>query len=249
MIFSHFDQFEIIRLIPIHLFGNLDISVTNSTIFMLIAVGAFSGLMVIEKGYLVPTRWQSVIEIVYETIHSMVKENIGTSEENTRFFPFIFVLFVFLALMNMFGLVPYTFTPTSHIMVTFGLSLSIFIGCTIIGLKTFKLDYFAMFMPAGSPLWLAPFLVIIEFVSHCAKAISLGVRLAANITAGHLLFAILSGFTWNMLTAGGLISILSLFPLFIVLFITILEMAVAVIQAYVFCLLTTIYINDSVHLH
>lgn len=246
---SHFDQFEIIRLVPIHPIGNLDISITNSTIFMLIAVGTFYGLMKIEKGYLVPTRWQSIIEIVYETIHSMVKENIGTSENKTRFFPFIFVLFVFLALMNMFGLVPYTFTPTSHIIVTFGLSLSIFLACTIIGLQTHKLNYFAMFMPAGSPLWLAPFLVIIEFVSHCAKAISLGVRLAANITAGHLLFAILSGFTWNMLTAGGILSILSLFPFFIVLFITILEMAVAVIQAYVFCLLTTIYINDSINLH
>jgi F-type H+-transporting ATPase subunit a len=106
-----------------------------------------------------------------------------------------------------------------------------------------------MFMPAGAPLWLAPFLVIIEFISHGAKAISLGVRLAANITAGHLLFAILSGFTWNMITAGGLITIVSIFPLFIVLFITVLEMAVALIQAYVFCLLTTIYINDSVNLH
>jgi F-type H+-transporting ATPase subunit a len=216
---------------------------------MLIAVGAFSALMTIEKGYLVPTRWQSVVEIVYGTIHNMVKENIGTSEENTRFFPFVFALFIFLALMNMFGLVPYTFTPTSHIFVTFGLSLSIFLGCNVIGFKTYKLDFFAMFMPAGSPLWLAPFLVIVEFVSHCAKAISLGVRLAANITAGHLLFAILSGFTWNMMTAGGIISIVSLFPLCIVLFITVIEMAVAVIQAYVFCLLTTIYINDSVHLH
>ncbi len=249
MAHSHFDQFEIIRIIPIHPFGNLDISITNSTIFMLIAVGAFSGLMMIEKGYLVPTRWQSVIEITYETIHNMVKENIGTSEEHTRFFPFIFVLFIFLALMNMFGLVPYTFTPTAHIIVTFGLSLSIFIGCTIIGFKTHKLDFFAMFMPAGSPLWLAPFLIIIEFVSHCAKAISLGVRLAANITAGHLLFAILAGFTWTNITAGGLMTIVGIFPFLIVLFITILEIAVAVIQAYVFCLLTTIYINDSVHLH
>lgn len=246
---SHFDQFEIIRLVPIHPIGNLDISITNSTIFMLIAVGTFAGLMHIEKGYLVPTRWQSVIEMVYETTFNLVKENIGTSEKHTRFFPFIFVLFVFLTLMNLFGLVPYTFTPTAHVFVTFGLSLSIFIAVNIIGLNNYKLDYFAMFMPTGSPLWLAPFLVIIEFVSHCAKAISLGVRMAANITAGHLLFAILSGFTWQMFTAGGFIAVASLFPLLIVLFITVLEMAVAVIQAYVFCLLTTIYINDAVHLH
>jgi ATP synthase subunit 6 len=249
MAYNHFDQFEIIRLIPLHPFGNLDISITNSTIFMLTAVLAFYALSTIEKGYIVPTRWQSVIEIVYETVHNMVKENIGTSSDKTRFFPFVFVLFIFLALMNLFGLVPYTFTPTSHIAVTFGLSLSIFIACTIIGFNTYKLDFFAMFMPAGAPLWLAPFLVIIEFISHGAKAISLGVRLAANITAGHLLFAILSGFTWNMITAGGFLTVASIFPLFIVLFITVLEMAVALIQAYVFCLLTTIYINDSVNLH
>jgi ATP synthase subunit 6 len=122
----------------------------------------------------------------------MVKDNIGSS--GNHFFPFIFTLFVFIALMNVFGVFPYTFAPTAHIIVTFGLSLSIFIGCTILGLINFRSDFFAMFMPAGSPLVLAPFLVIIEFVSYLAKAISLGVRLAANITAGHLLFSILSGF-------------------------------------------------------
>lgn len=249
MAYSHFDQFEIIRLVPIHPFGNFDISITNSTVFMFIAVATFYVLMTIEKGYLVPTRWQSVIEIVYETMHNMVKENIGVSSDKTKFFPFIFVLFVFLALMNMFGLVPYTFTPTSHIFVTFGLSLSIFISCTIIGFQTYGLDYFAMFMPTGAPLWLAPFLIVIEFVSYCAKAVSLGVRLAANITAGHLLFAILSSFTWSMILAGGMITLVSLFPLLIILFITLLEIGVALIQAYVFCLLTTIYINDAVHLH
>jgi ATP synthase subunit 6 len=251
MAFNNFDQFEIIRILPIHPFGNLDISITNSTIFMFIVIILFYVLFTMEnkKGLIVPTRWQSIIEIIYEMVYNMVKENIGTSNDKTRFFPFVFVLFISLALMNMFGLVPYTFTPTSHIAVTFGLSLSIFIGCTIIGFSTYKLDFFAMFMPAGAPLWLAPFLVIIELISHCAKAISLGVRLAANITAGHLLFAILSGFTWNMIISGGLLSLISIFPLFIVLFITVLEMAVALIQAYVFSLLTTIYINDSVNLH
>lgn len=178
---------------------------------------------------------------------SVVKDNMGN--EGRQYFPFIFTLFIFLAIMNLFGIVPYTFTPTSHIVVTFGLSLSIFLGVTLLGLVKHRLDYFSMFMPAGSPLVLAPFLVIIEFVSHTAKAISLGVRLAANITAGHLLFAILSGFCFTMLMAGGIISILSVFPLLIVVFITALEMAVALIQAYVFSLLTTIYINESIHLH
>lgn len=249
MVFSAFEQFEIIRIIPIHLFGNFDISITNSTIFMGIALAFFYFLHVsnIENGLLIPGRWQSVIEIIYENIHNVVKDNIGS--EGSKFFPLIFTIFVFIAIMNVFGIIPYTFTPTAHIVVTFGMSLSIFLAVTIIGLVNYRSDFFSMFMPAGSPLGLAPFLVIIEFVSYTAKAISLGVRLAANLTAGHLLFAILSGFTWTMLTAGGVLAIASIFPMLIVLFITVLEIAVAVIQAYVFCLLTTIYINDSIHLH
>ncbi len=249
-IFSAFDQFEIIRIIPLHPFGNLDISVTNSTVFMLLAIFTWQYLIqinIVANGNIIPHRWQSVIELVYENIFNVVKDNIG--KEGYKYFPFILTLFVWISLMNLYGVVPYTFTPTSHIVVTFGLSLSIFLGVTLLGLVNHKSDYFSMFMPGGSPLWLAPFLVIIEFISHTAKAVSLGVRLAANITAGHLLFAILSGFCWTMLTTGGLLAVLSIFPFLIVVFITILEMGVAVVQAYVFCVLTSIYINDSIHLH
>jgi len=248
--YSAFDQFEIIRLLPIHPFGNLDISVTNATVFMILAIVTWQYLVKVnieENGTIVPHRWQSVIEIVYESMYDVIKDNIG--KEGSKYFPFILTLFVFIGIMNLYGIVPYTFTPTSHIIVTFGLSLSIFLGVTLLGLVNYRSDYFAMFMPAGAPLMLAPFLVLIEFVSHLAKAVSLGVRLAANITAGHLLFAILSGFTWTMLTTGGILALLSIFPFLIVVFITVLEMGVAVVQAYVFCLLTTIYINDSIHLH
>ena len=122
----------------------------------------------------------------------VVKDNIGS--KGFQYFPFIFTLFIFLAMINMFGIVPYTFTPTSHIAVTFGLSLSIFLGVTLLGFVNYQSNYLSMFMPAGAPMVMTPFLVVIEIVSHVAKAISLGVRLAANITAGHLLFAILSGF-------------------------------------------------------
>lgn len=247
MTYSAFDQFEIIRIIPIHPFGNLDLSITNSTIFMALAAGYFIWLYKTNVNNIVPGRWQSVIEIVYENILNVVKDNIG--KEGFKYFPFILTLFIFLALMNMFGIIPYTFTPTSHIVVTFGLSLSIFLGVTILGFVNHKSDYISMFMPAGSPMVLAPFLVLIEFVSHTAKAISLGVRLAANITAGHLLFSILSGFTWTMFLHGGLLTLASIFPFGIVVFITVLEMAVAVIQAYVFVLLTSIYISESIHLH
>jgi len=246
---SHFDQFEIVRLIPFHLFGNLDLSFTNSTLFMLFAVGFFYFLYLtnIKNSLIIPKKWQSIIELIYETIHSTVKDNVGT--DGTKYFGFILTLFIFIATMNLFGLIPYTFSPTSHFAVTFGLSFSIFIGVLIIGIMKYKLNYLSMFMPAGAPLGLGPFLVLIEFISHFAKALSLGLRLAANITAGHLLFTILSVFTWNFLTAGGFIALGALLPFSIGLFITILEIAVAVIQAYVFCLLTIIYLGESLHLH
>lgn len=249
MAHSTFEQFEIQRLIAIHPFGNLDISITNSTIFMLLAVSIFYWIYSnnISNGNLIPGRWQSVLELVYINIYNVIKDNIGTS--GAKYFPLIFTIFVFIAFMNIIGIIPYTFAPTSHIVVTFGLSLSIFFAVTLLGIINYKSNYFSMFLPGGSPLILAPFLVVIELVSHIAKAISLGVRLAANITAGHLLFAILSGFVWKMLIAGGFLSVLSIFPMLIVVFITILEIAVALIQAYVFSLLTTIYINESIHLH
>ncbi|MAS43788.1 MAG: ATP synthase F0 subunit A [Rhodobacteraceae bacterium] len=132
------------------------------------------------------------MELAYELIYGIVRENIG--EKGKKYFPFIFALFMMIVILNLFGLVPYTFSPTAHIAVTFGLSLSIFLGVTLLGMVNYGANYFSMFMPAGSPLALAPFMIIIEIVSHMAKAISLGVRLAANITAGHILFAILSGF-------------------------------------------------------
>jgi ATP synthase subunit 6 len=247
--YSAFDQFEIIRLIPLHLFGNFDISITNSTVFLLVAVGSFYWLYLlnVEEGPLVPGRWQSIIELAYENMLNVVKDNIGS--KGFQYFPFIFTLFIFLAMLNLFGIVPYTFSPTSHIAITFGLSLSIFLGVTLLGLVNYQSNYLSMFMPGGAPMIMAPFLVVIEIISHVAKAISLGVRLAANITAGHLLFAILSGFCWTMLTAGGMLALLSTFPILIVVFITGLEMAVALIQAYVFSLLTSIYISESIDLH
>lgn len=247
--FSYFDQFEIVRILEIHPFGDLDISITNSTIFMILSLIFFIFMYKTntENGLLVPGRYQSILEMSYETVHAMVKENIG--EEGNRFFPFLLTLFLFIVIMNLFGLVPYTFTPTSHGAVTFGLSITIFIGCNIIAFSKHGIDYFSMFMPSGVSPAIAPFLVAIEFISYFAKPLSLGLRLAANITAGHLLLTIISSFVFQMLCAGGGVAIGGCFVMFILFFITILEMAVAIIQAYVFCLLTTIYLNDSFHLH
>ena len=243
---SPFEQFEINRIIPLKLGETFDISITNS-IYMFYAFFVYSILYEynIHRGTLVPSRWQSVIELTYGQIVNMVLDNIGDG----KFVPFIWTIFINLSIMNLIGIVPYTFTPTAHIIISLGLSISILIGVIAMGFENYGFNYIAMMMPGGSPVILAPLLVGIEFVSQLAKGISLGVRLAANITAGHLLFAILSGFTWTMLTAGGILTVLSIFPMLIVVFITVLEMAVALIQAYVFSILTSIYLNDAVHLH
>jgi ATP synthase subunit 6 len=244
---SPFEQFEIIRIIPLKLGSTLDLTITNSTVYLGIALGVYTIAynINIERGLLVPTRWQAVIELIYSQIVNMVMDNIGDG----RYVPLIWTIFINLSIMNLVGIVPYTFTPTAHIVIGLGMSVSILIAVTYLGIENYGSNYLAMMMPGGSPLVLAGFLVAIEFISQLAKGVSLGVRLAANITAGHLLFAILSGFTWTMLTAGGIMTVLSIFPMLIVIFITVLEMAVALIQAYVFSILTSIYINDSIHIH
>ena len=247
MINSLFEQFEIIRLIPLHPFGNFDLSFTNSSLFLVIALFIINALFNNNVKNLVPGRWQSVVEILYENIYNVAKENIGTA--GLKYFPFLFSLFLLIAVLNVVGIVPYTFTPTSHIVITFGFSFSIWIACTILSFMNFGSNFFAMFMPAGAPMVLAPFLVIIELISYVVKAITLGVRLVANITAGHLLFAIIAGSTWKLLLAGGVLTVLSFLPMLIIIFITVLEMGVALIQAYVFCLLTATYLNDTIHLH
>nr|QJS34674.1 ATP synthase F0 subunit 6 [Telopathes sp. NB-2020] len=229
---GYFDQFKIVVLFAL----------TNSSMMMIITVAV--GLLLFKGVRLVPNRWQSIIESIYDHLHGVVKDNLGS--EGLKYFPFIISLFLFIVFLNVLGLFPYVFTPTVHIVVTLGLSFSIVIGVTLAGIWKFKGDFLSILMPDGAPLGLAPLLVLIETVSYISRAISLGVRLAANLSAGHLLFAILAGFSFSMLTAGGLIS---LFPLLIMVFITLLEMAVAVIQAYVFCLLTTIYLADTIVLH
>jgi ATP synthase subunit 6 len=248
--YAFFDQFEIIRILPIHPFGNFDISITNSTVFLLLAALYFIFIYHtnIENGTIVPGRYQSIVEILYETIHDMIKDNIP-GRDGHRFFPFLFTIFVFILIINLFGLVPYTFSPTAHFALTFGLSTSIFVSTLIIGFRKFKLNYFSFLMTNGAPMVMSWFLVPIELISHVATALTLGLRLAGNITAGHLLFSILSSFAWQMLMAGGIIAVASIFPLVICLAITILEMAVSAIQAYVFVLLTVIYLNNAMHLH
>nr|UKP87971.1 ATP synthase F0 subunit 6 [Paramuricea sp. ANT49] len=232
---SFFDQFNVVRII-----GGI---ITNSSIMMLIL---FSVILIGSCSYkLIPTRLQAIQEIVYTHFLVLVKDS--TANKGTQYFTLIITLFTFIAGLNLLGLFPYVFTPTAHIVITFGLSLSILIAVTILGITQYRWNFASMMMPSGAPLLLAPLLVIIETVSYLSRAISLGVRLAANLSAGHLLFAILASFGFAMISNGMLV--LSLAPILVMVFITLLEIAVALIQAYVFCLLTTIYINDTLNLH
>lgn len=234
MIASYFDQFTIISFLP---------GITNSSLMLIISI--VLGLLFFSPKKLIPSRWQVIIELVYDHWITLINDSLGP--KGSKYFPFVLSLFILLAWLNVLGLFPYVFTVGTHIIVTFGLSLSILIVVTILGLKNFKADFFSLLMPQGAPMGLAPLLVLIETASYLSRAVSLGVRLAANLSAGHLLFAILASFAYQMIT--GDLLLLSIFPIAIMIFITVLEMAVALIQAYVFCLLTTIYLEDTLKSH
>jgi len=249
MIYTPLEQFSIVSLIPIR-FGNVYFSFTNSSLYIFFAVGLITLLIYFvtqHGGFLVPSRWQSFVEMIYEFVVSLVDEQIG--EKGRKYFPLIFTTFLFLLFTNLIGMIPYSFTATSHMAVTFGLSISLFIGITIVGFQIHGLHFFSFLLPKGAPLILAPLLVVLELVSYCFRAISLGVRLFANMMAGHTLVKILSGFAWSMLSMGGILAVVSFVPFVIVFALTGLEIGVACLQAYVFTILTCIYLNDAINLH
>jgi F-type H+-transporting ATPase subunit a len=165
------------------------------------------------------------------------------------YFPFIYVLFVFILINNLIGMVPYSFASTSHFILTFALSFTVVLGTTILGFNRHGLEFFSLLVPAGCPLGLLPLLVLIEFISYLTRNISLGLRLAANIFSGHILLNILSGFTYNIMTSGFLFFVLGLFPLAFIIAFSGLELAIAFIQAQVFVVLTCSYIKDGLDLH
>lgn len=227
----------------------LDFTFTNASLAFLFILGFFFLFINFStnNATLIPTRWQSTVELVYEFVYNLIQEQIGV--KGNKYFPFIFTIFSFILFANLLGMVPYSFSPTSHLTVAIGLSLAIFIGVTIIGLVSHGLHFFSLFLPAGVPVALAPLIVVIEVISYLVRAISLGVRLAANMFAGHTLLKILATFAWQMFAAGGLIAIAGLAPLALVFALTGLEIGVAALQAYVFTVLTCSYLNDSINLH
>jgi F-type H+-transporting ATPase subunit a len=252
---SPLDQFSIHPILDLHM-GNYYFSFTNSSLFMLLTLGLVLLLLfVITKkggGKLVPNAWQSLVELIYDFVLNLVNEQIGGISGNVKqkFFPCILVTFTFLLFCNLQGMIPFSFTVTSHFLITLALSFSIFIGITIVGFQRHGLHFFSFLLPAGVPLPLAPFLVLLELISYCFRALSLGIRLFANMMAGHSLVKILSGFAWTMLFLNNIFYFIGdLGPLFIVLALTGLELGVAILQAYVFTILICIYLNDAINLH
>nr|YP_004062190.1 ATP synthase F0 subunit 6 [Gracilariopsis andersonii]ADR03206.1 ATP synthase F0 subunit 6 [Gracilariopsis andersonii]APC24911.1 ATP synthase F0 subunit a [Gracilariopsis andersonii] len=248
LITSPLEQFEIVTLVPLTFFG-LNISVTNSVLFMIFAflIAIFWISLSFYKNSVIPNNWQLVKEMVYNVTASIVQDNLGSKGE--FYFPFVFTLHLFLLFCNLIGMVPYSFTVTSHITFTFGLALSIFIGINIIGIQTHGFKFFALFLPRGVPLPIVPLLITIEFLSYIVKVFTLSIRLFANMTSGHTLLKIIAGFAWTMLSAGGLLAVFHIIPLGLLLALIGLELAIAGLQAYVFTLLTCIYLNDVLEFH
>jgi F-type H+-transporting ATPase subunit a len=234
-------QFEIKRLIPMDI-GGVDISFTNSALFMVVAVIGITLLMTMSmRGRaLVPGRWQSIAELSYEFIANMLKENVGS--EGRQYFPFIFSLFMFILFANLLGMIPFTFTVTSHIVVTFALAFVVFIGVTIIGFARHGLHFLSFFVPPGVPKPLLLLLVPIEVLSYFIRPVSLSVRLFANMMAGHTMLKVFAGFVVALGILGGWA------PLAFVVALTGLEIGIAFLQAYVFTILTCLYLNDAIHM-
>jgi F-type H+-transporting ATPase subunit a len=235
------EQFKIQRIIPIHI-GGVDISYTNSALLMTIAVVLITALMVLgtRKRALVPGRWQSVAEMSYEFVGDMVETNAGHGGQ--EFFPFVFTLFMFILFANFLGLVPWSYTVTSQIIVTFALAIVVFIGVTIIGIVRHGFHFLRLFVPRGVPPVLLLLLVPIELLSYCIRPFTLSIRLFANMLAGHTMLAIFGGFAAS-------VGILGILPMGIDILIVALEVLVAALQAYVFAILTCLYLSDALNLH
>ncbi len=248
---SPLEQFEVSPFVSLNapILGGLNLSLTNLGFYTLVVLVLAIGVHVLGSNdrRLVPSRWSIGLESSYASLHGMVKEQIGSANE--VFLPFIYSLFFFIILANLSGNVPYNFTVATSAVVSLGLSFTIFFGVTILGLYRHGVHFFSYFVPAGTPLGMVPLLVLIELISYLARAFSLGVRLFANMVAGHTLLKILSGMLWPILTSGVVMFFVAVLPMAIFLALVGLEIAVSFIQAYVFVVLTCVYLRDAIDLH
>ncbi|MBX9635500.1 MAG: F0F1 ATP synthase subunit A [Magnetospirillum sp.] len=239
------EQFKIKPIIPLEI-GGVDISFTNSGVMMVVSVVLITAFLTlsVRSRALVPGRWQSMAEVFYEFVAGMLRDNVGS--EGRKYFPFIFSLFMFVLFGNVLGMVPGSFTYTSHVIVTFAMAAVVFVGVTIIGFSRHGLHFLRMFFPEGAPLATAVILVPIEIISYFSRPFSLAVRLFANMTVGHIILKVLGGF---VVALGGFYVVPGIVPFAFLGGITVLEFGIALLQAYVFTILSCIYLNDAIHMH
>jgi F-type H+-transporting ATPase subunit a len=239
-------QFEVHEIWHLDLFG-WDVSFTNASLFMIIALALVTGFLIwsMRGRAMVPGHSQSVSETAYEFVFNMVRDNIG--EEGLKFFPFVFTLFMFILACNMLGLIPGGFTVTAQIVVTAALAVLVFLMVLVVGFAKSGLAFLKLFVPEGVPIYILPAVVAIEVISFLTRPVSHSVRLFANMLAGHITLKVFGGFVIMLLAAGGAASLLSPVPFFMIVAMTALEALVAFLQAYVFAILTCIYLNDALH--
>jgi F-type H+-transporting ATPase subunit a len=250
-VLSPLSQFEVTNLIGLNapIFGHLNITLTNLALyacFILLIVVGFH-LYGNNDSNLIPNKWSISLESSFASLNTMVREQIGS--HNEVYLPFIYSLFFFILVGNLISNVPYSFAVTASGVVSLGLSFTIFIGVTILAFYIHGIKFFSFFVPAGTPLGLVPLLVLIELVSYLARSVSLGVRLFANIVAGHTLLKILSTYLYQLFTGSLIVAVITLIPFAIFLALIGLELAVSLIQAFVFTLLVCSYLKDAIELH
>jgi len=250
-ILSPLSQFEVTSLIGLNapILGHLNLTLTNLGLYSLFVLFVVVGLHYLgnNESKLIPSKWSISFESSYASLSSMVREQIGAHSE--IYLPFVYSLFFFILIGNLISNVPYSFAITASGVVSLGLSVTIFIGVTILALSIHVIKFFSFFIPAGTPLALVPLLVLIELISYLARAVSLGVRLFANLVAGHTLLKILSTYLYDLFTGSLIVAIITLVPFTIFLALIGLELAVSLIQAFVFTLLVCSYLRDAIELH
>ncbi len=237
------DQFKIVNLRPLEAAG-YDVSFTNSSLWMLVALSAVAAFLFVgtARPQLVPGRWQAAVEYLYDFVRKMLDDNVGP--EGRRYTNLIFSLFIFVLACNLLGLLPWigAFTPTSHIAVTLGLAVIVFVTVCIVGFARHGLHFFTLFWPKDTNILLGAFVALIEFLSFLSRPFTLAIRLFANMTAGHVLLKVFGSFVVSL-------GVFGILPLGVNVALSALEVLIAVVQAYVFALLASIYLNDAVNLH
>lgn len=246
MAHSPIDQFKVKPIAELQA-GGIDLSFTNSSLWMVIVLVLVSVFLIggMRRSSVVPGRWQSMVELAYEFVAGMVRDNVG--KEGKSYFPFIFTLFMFVLGSNLAGMIPGSFTVTSHIAVNFAMALFVFVAVTIIGFIKNGAGYLKLFAPSGVPGWLLPLIVAIEIISYCTRPISLAVRLFANMLAGHIMMKVFAGFIISLSALGAAGVLGAVAPFAVTVMLTGLEILVACLQAFVFTILTCIYLNDAMH--